>query len=234
MFINYNKTFLRSLITLLLIGAHWNLNAGVLEGNLTIYLKGGKKKLSDFSNGIVYLQGHRTSPPDKPAISRQVNKQFVPRLLPIVQGQSIEFWNHDKVQHNVFCNDDRMTFDLGRYPNDESRQKTFEVPGFYKIYCNIHQRMITDIAVLENKFFSLTDAAGAFRIEGIPPGNYVVVAWHIYGGRTEQPITIIADEVQVLNLTATSTKVLRQLVKHKNKFGKPYITNIFLKWFTTS
>jgi hypothetical protein len=46
------------------------------------------------------------------------------------------------------------------------------------MFCDIHSEMVGVILVVETPYFTRPDAAGAYRISGIPPGRYTVVAWH--------------------------------------------------------
>ena len=87
----------------------------------------------------------------------QKNKEFVPRLLPVVKGQEIRFLNSDKVQHNVFSPHEQEPFDLGLYPAGESKSVTLNSLKRHKVYCNLHKNMVADILVLPSPYYSLTD-----------------------------------------------------------------------------
>ncbi len=191
-----------------------------IRGSVEVYKKRGNKRLKDASNAIVYISGIKTIPPPDPAKSEQIGKTFEPRLLPVVEGQKVQFWNQDKVQHNVFCKDRKKSFDFDRYEKGLYREEIFEVPGFYKVYCNIHQQMICDVIVLENSYFSVTNGAGDFHIKDIPPGKYTIHVWHIYGGKVSQELNL--DKDVKIDLSIRSTRVSRQIFKHKNKYGKSY------------
>lgn len=197
------------------------LDAGAIVGKVTVYKKGGKKLLENFENTVVYLSGIETPPPETPVVSFQENKQFTPRLLTVIKGQEVQFWNRDKLRHNVFLKDDAMPFDLQSYPKGEHRDVTFKELGVYKLYCNIHQKMVCDIAVLPNKYFSVTDRGGLYHIVNIPPGKYTLHVWHIYGGKEEVEVEV-GDDTLNLDFQVVSTKVVRGILKHKNKHGRDY------------
>ncbi|MCB1053713.1 MAG: hypothetical protein KDC71_24125 [Acidobacteria bacterium] len=195
--------------------------SGDLTGTVTVLKKGGKKPLSDHSQALVYVVGPKQAPPPQPVESVQEDKAFVPRVLVVVKGQEVRFLNEDPIQHNVFSREPEQAFDLGHYPAGDYRSVVYENPGFYKVYCNIHQRMIQDIAVLENTYFALTDKAGNFSISNVPEGTYQLKVWHIYGGETEQSVQVGAKNVP-LKLEVVSTVVVRDLEAHMDKNGKPY------------
>jgi plastocyanin len=197
------------------------LYAADIFGKLDVLNKTGSKSRSIASNGIIYLTGVTTATPQQHPKLVQKNKQFSPRVLTIIKGQTIDFWNHDKVQHNVFSTEPKNRFDLGRYSKQKYKSIKYDELGTYKVYCNIHQKMIADIVVLENKYFSKTNASGHYRIKDIPPGKYQLHAWHIFGGQSSQEITIEQTDIN-LPLQVTSTKIIRDITKHKNKFGRQY------------
>jgi plastocyanin len=198
------------------------LNAAELSGKITVLKKRNAEPLDNLSNSIVYLTGIITQAPKKNAQLSQKNKLFSSRILPIIKGQTVEFWNRDKVKHNVFSTTPGSQFDLGRYPKDRYKTVRFDKTGKHKIYCNIHQAMITDVIVLDNHYFSLTDNKGFYHIKDIPEGEYQLHVWNIYGGENQQTITFKADDQQQKMISITNTKIIRDVESHKNKYGKSY------------
>src|SRR5256885_13468033 len=97
---------------------------------------------------------------------------FTPPVLPIMQGTTVEFPNDDPIFHNVFSLSKTKPFDLGLYKRGTNKSVTFDQPGLVKVYCNIHEKMIGYIAVLENPYFTLTDKEGKFKIADVPPGKH--------------------------------------------------------------
>jgi plastocyanin len=195
--------------------------AAEISGRVTVLDKNNGTPLGSFANAVVFVAGLETPPPREPAVMDQTNKAFVPRLLPVVKGQEIRFLNSDTVQHNVFSPHEREAFDLGRYAAGERRSvKLFELKR-HKIYCDIHKRMIADIYVLPNRYFSVTDDSGIYRIEGVPPGNYTLKVWHIFGGSAEQAIRVDKGPLAI-DFTVRSTSVVQEIEEHPNKSGKDY------------
>ena len=137
---------------------------------------------TDRRRSVVYLE---TAP--RPAFDQrdeprakldQRNEAFVPHVLAIVAGTTVDFPNNDQTYHNVFSLSSTKPFDLGRYAAGRSKSVRFDRPGIVRVFCDIHSHMSAFILVFAHRFFSATDAEGRYRIEGLPPGSYTVVAWN--------------------------------------------------------
>src|SRR5216110_3506155 len=129
---------------------------------------------------VVYLEGSFAKP--NSSITRQVEQKdlaFVPALLPVRVGTKIEFPNFDDTYHSVFSYSPAKRFDLGRYRPDERPipSKVFDTPGLVTLRCDIHEHMRGLILVLNTPYFVTTDAAGRFRLSGLPSGHYTLKAW---------------------------------------------------------
>lgn len=71
----------------------------------------------------------------------QKGKEFTAKTLDIKVGDSVKFTNDDPFQHNVFSVSDAKQFDLGSYPQGQSRSVTFDKPGVVEVECSIHPNM---------------------------------------------------------------------------------------------
>jgi hypothetical protein len=63
--------------------------------------------------------------------------------------------------------------------------------------CNIHDKMVSYIHVVDTPWFGKSDAAGRARLDGLPDGRYKLKVWH-YGlanldVAAEQVITVKGD-----------------------------------------
>jgi plastocyanin len=123
-----------------------------------------------------------TIPP--PARMDQLGQKFVPRILAIVPGQTVEFHNSDNVYHNIFSYSPPKKFDLGRYPKGKSRSVKFVKAGTVQVYCDIHSDMRADIIVAPSRRFALVGPSGRFRIDGVSPGTHVIAVWLPSGVRS--------------------------------------------------
>ena len=116
----------------------------------------------------------------------QRGEQFVPRVLAITVGTTVEFPNNDVTFHNVFSLSRVKHFDLGRYKPGKSGTVLFDRPGIVPVFCDIHSHMSAYILVFSHPFFSLTDDAGDYVISGVPAGAYTVLVWSELGQRAAE------------------------------------------------
>jgi plastocyanin len=113
----------------------------------------------------------------------QVKKTFVPYVLPVVKGTTVEFHNGDNLSHNAF-GIGADEFNLGTFGLGGMREHIFNKPGEVSILCNVHPEMEAHILVLQNPYFARPDSNGKFQIASVPPGDYVIKAW--YAGKTKK------------------------------------------------
>lgn len=129
---------------------------------------------------VVYLEG-KFPPPTTAPVAQVVQKGllFIPALLPVQRGTKVEFPNLDDQFHNIFSYSPAKRFDLGRYRPEERPipSQIFDVAGLVTLRCDIHEHMRSVILVLDTPHFVMTDAAGNFRLTGLPPGRYTLKAW---------------------------------------------------------
>jgi plastocyanin len=135
------------------------------------------------ADAIVFVQEANGSPgtPDGVALQAtmdQIEKTFVPGLLPIVVGTRVRFPNHDQIHHHVYSFSRTKTFELPLYKGEDAPPVLFDKVGVVKVGCNIHDWMSGIILVLPTPYFARSDAEGHFMLEELPPGHYNVVAWH--------------------------------------------------------
>ena len=108
----------------------------------------------------------------------QRNEAFVPHVLAIVAGTTVDFPNNDRTYHNVFSLSKPRSFDLGRYAAGRSKSVRFDQPGIVRVFCDIHSHMSAFILVFSHRYFAVTDDEGRYRIDNVPPGTYTAVAWN--------------------------------------------------------
>ena len=137
---------------------------------------------TDRRRSVVYLDpGPRAAfdVRDEPRVRMdQRNETFVPHVLAIVAGTTVDFPNSDRTYHNVFSLSKTRTFDLGRYAAGHSKSVRFDKPGIVRVFCDIHSHMSAYILVFAHPYFAVTDDQGRYRIDNVPPGSYTVVAWN--------------------------------------------------------
>lgn len=154
------------------------------------------RPMTERQMSVVYLatapRGAFEQDESKDAVMDQRNETFVPHVLAITAGTTVQFPNSDRIYHNVFSLSKPRPFDLGRYAVGRSKSVRFDKPGVVRVFCDIHSHMNAFILVFSHPFFSVTDAAGRFRIDNIPPGTYTLVAWN-EGVTSESQVVTVAD-----------------------------------------
>jgi plastocyanin len=127
----------------------------------------------------------------------QRNETFVPHVLAITVGTTVDFPNNDHTFHNVFSLSPTEPFDLGRYAAGHSKSVTFDRPGIVRVFCDIHSHMSAFILVFSHRFFAVTDAEGRYRIDDVPPGSYGVRAWNEATAGESRSVTVPAGGGEV-------------------------------------
>jgi plastocyanin len=153
-----------------------------------VYLESAPRGAFDTNDG-----GH--------AVMDQRNETFVPHVLAIMTGTTVDFPNSDKFYHNVFSLSKTRQFDLGRYAAGNTRPVRFDRAGIVRVFCDIHSHMNAYILVFSHPFFAMTDAEGRYRIENVPPGTYGVIAWNEGTSSEARPITVPDGGVAELDFT---------------------------------
>lgn len=142
---------------------------------------------------VVYLEGQfakPTAPPRRQVSQKELN--FVPTLLAIQTGTTVEFPNEDDTYHNIFSYSPAKRFDLGRYRPDERPipSQTFDTPGLVTLRCDIHEHMRGLILVVDTPHFVTTTPDGHYRLGGLPAGKYTLKAWVDSRTTYEQPVEL--------------------------------------------
>ena len=152
---------------------------------------------------VVYLRGvtFSGSLPVTHEQIRQEHESFVPRVLALTRGSTVEFPNGDPFFHNVFSLSGSDTFDLGRYPDGQARSRLFTKAGVVKVYCHIHSHMSATILVLDHPYFVTPDADGRFTLAGVPVGSYTLVGWHERVGEERTPVTVTAGQTTAADIS---------------------------------
>jgi hypothetical protein len=155
----------------------------------------------------------------------QKDKNFVPHVLAVPVGTSVEFPNKDPFFHNVFSLYQGKRFDLGLYEAGNSRQVLFDKPGVSFIFCNIHPNMSAYVLALETPYFGISDKKGSIAITGVPAGQYQLHLWY------ERAETLQLDKLsRIVSIGNTDLRLGTIEIEespnfkptHPNKHGREY------------
>jgi plastocyanin len=131
------------------------------------------------SQAIVFVQpsAEERAAPKTFATMDQINKTFVPGVLPITVGTQVRFPNRDQIRHHVYSFSKTKNFELPLYKGEDAPPVLFDKVGVVKIGCNIHDWMSAIILVLPTSHYATTDDDGHYTLV-LPAGAYTLVAWH--------------------------------------------------------
>ncbi len=197
--------------------------AGSVSG--TIQVSGTKVKTTGAKSGkdvVVYLEkvggGDYPPPPEEHAVIDQKNLVFVPHVMAVQKGATVDFVNSDTTEHNVFCVDECCKIvgdlnarkpkflDLGNFPGGAKASHTFTIPGEGVMLCKLHPEMSAYIIVVESPYFTMAEIDGdsqsaKYVIPKVPPGEYTLKAWHKKLTVPEQTITVPENGTVTTDLT---------------------------------
>ena len=149
---------------------------------------------------VVYAlsaSGKAPAAPPRPATMDQINKEFVPFVIPVQLGAPVTFPNKDNIRHHVYSFSPAKTFDLKLYSGKPASPVVFDKAGPVALGCNIHDWMVGFVYVVESPWFTKTAKTGTARLD-LADGEYDLKVWHPWQ-RTESPaqrVTVGGGETQ--------------------------------------
>lgn len=182
---------------------------------LIIYLSASANELAvtvtdntgkPLENAAVYAIDTAKAPSTAPAAAaiEQKGKKFLPLVTVVQTGASMTFPNNDTVRHHVYSFSPAKTFELKLYSGVPATPVMFDKAGTVALGCNIHDKMIAFVQVVDTPYFAKTDATGKCLIKDLPSGQYVLKTWHYALVKenvvAEQFITIKGSEKAVVKL----------------------------------
>lgn len=186
------------------------------------------RKHNDYSGVVLWLEpAERAAPAPSPkhAAMKQRDKSFMPHVLAVPVGSSVDFPNLDPIFHNAFSNFSGGHFDVGLYAPGTSRTVVFRTPGVVRVFCNIHPTMSAIIVVVPSAWFTVTSNNGQYDISDVPPGDYLLKIFHERAlpenlNFLEHRVTVPAAGLTLPLISISETGFIP--VPHLNKFNHPY------------
>ncbi len=167
-------------------------NEGGLQ-NVFVYIKEG-------------LEGRHFDPPTDPVTIRNQKCAYVPHVSGVQVGQPVVLLNEDPTLHNIHSYSKTMKpWNLGLPFQGMKQVKKFEsAEVMVTLKCDVHPWMIGYVGVLPHPYFAVTNSKGEFEIKNLPPGNYVVEAWHEKLGAQSQAVKIEPVETKEIEFEFTA------------------------------
>jgi plastocyanin len=162
-------------------------------GNVFVYVKEG-------------LEGQRFPAPSGSVVLNQVGCRYTPHVFGVRVGQTLEITNGDPTLHNIHAtptvNDE---FNMGQPIQNMTFERTFDSPEIMVPFkCDVHGWMNAYVGVLDHPYFATTGADGMFDISTLPPGDYVIEAWHEQLGTQTQNVTVATGQTAEVSFTFTA------------------------------
>ena len=146
------------------------------------------------------------APTAKPVVD-QTKMTFVPHVIVVQVGTTVEFLNSDPVGHNVYwpsiSGNKKLSHNLGTWPKGEKKSFQFNDVGVASLLCNVHPEMSGYIVVAPTPYFAVTDKSGNYEIKNVPPGKYTLKTWSEDGKVTTQAVELGAG-------TATADLIVKK------------------------
>ena len=176
------------------------------------YIVGPKGGLA---NVFVYVKsglGNYSYPvPSTPVVIDQKNCRYAPHVFGIRIGQPLEILNSDATLHNIHgmaqVNDE---FNTAEPVEHMKTMHVFTAPEvMLPIKCDVHRWMHAYVGVMPNPYFAVTGADGTFTIDTLPPGHYVLAAWHEKLGEQTMDVTVEPKQTRDVAFTFSQAQGTR-------------------------
>jgi len=155
--------------------------------NVYVYVKSGPPSAMGYAG-----------PTPAPVVLDQVGCRYVPHVVAVMRGGTVEFRNSDSTMHNIHTMPTvvgSQSIDISQGPKGEPQRKQFnQVEEMIPVRCNNHPWMNAFINVSATPFFAVTDEDGRFTIAGLPAGTYTLGVVHEKLGEQTVTVTVAAQK----------------------------------------
>jgi len=179
-----------SLVVLLVAGVSL---AGDIKGKVSVQ---GIKSAANIAVYVDAIPDKKFDPPTQHVVVDQKKMEFIPRVVVVLQGTTVDFTNSDPVGHNVYwpsiSGNKKLTHNLGTWPKGEKKSFQFNDLGVASLLCNVHPEMSGYVVVVATPYSAVTDKDGNYEIKNVPAGKYTLKTWSEDGKPTSQAVEVTA------------------------------------------
>ena len=175
--------------------------AGDIKGQVTAQ---GLKSAENIAVYVDAIAGKDFPAPTAHVVMDQKKMTFIPHVLVVQKGATVDFLNSDAVGHNVYwpsiSGNKKLAHNLGTWPQNVKKSFTFNDVGAAPLLCNVHAEMSGYVVVVPTPYFATTAKDGSFEIKDVPPGSYTLKTWSEEGKPATASVTVAAGTATA-NLT---------------------------------
>ncbi len=182
-------------IALALAGAS---RANEIKGKVSVQ---GIKTAESIAVYVDAIPDKKFDAPKDHIVIDQRKMAFIPHVVAVQQGATVDFLNSDPVGHNVYwpsiSGDKKLSHNLGTWPKGDKKPFQFNDLGTASLLCNVHPEMSGYVVIVPTPYFAMTDKDGNFEIKNIPAGKYTLKTWSEDGKPTTQAVDVSAATTTV-------------------------------------
>lgn len=166
-------------------------SANEIKGKVNVQ---GIKSAENIAVYVDAIPDKKFDAPKEPIVVDQRKMAFIPHVVAVQQGTTVEFLNSDPVGHNVYwpsvSGNKKLAHNMGTWPKGEKKPFQFNDVGVASLLCNVHPEMSGYVVVSPTPYFAVTDKDGNFEIKNIPAGKYTLKTWSEDGKPTTQAVDV--------------------------------------------
>jgi plastocyanin len=182
------KAAIAAILALALAGAG---RANEIKGKVSVQ---GIKSADSIAVYVDAIPDKKFDPPKDHIVVDQRKMAFLPHVVAVEQGTTVDFLNSDPVGHNVYwpsiSGNKKLSHNLGTWPKGDKKPFQFNDLGTASLLCNVHPEMSGYVVVVPTPYFAVTDKDGNFEIKNIPAGKYTLKTWSEDGKPTTQAVDV--------------------------------------------
>jgi plastocyanin len=167
--------------------------AGDIKGKVSVQ---GIKSAENIAVYVEVIPDKKFDAPTAKLVMDQQKMAFIPHVMVVQVGTTVEFLNSDPVGHNVYwpsvSGNKKLAHNMGTWPKGEKKSFQFNDIGVASLLCNVHPEMNGYIVVAPTPYFATTDKEGNYDIKNVPAGKYTIKTWSEDGKVTTQAVEVSA------------------------------------------
>jgi plastocyanin len=187
---------------LLLLGFAAVAVAGEIKGKVTAQ---HIKSAEDIAVYVDAIPGKTFTAPATAPVADQKHMTFIPHVIVVLKGTTVDFLNSDPVGHNVYwpniSGNKKLAHNMGTWPQGQKKSFTFNDLGVAPLLCNVHPEMSGYVVVAPTPYFAVTDKEGNFVIKDIPDGAYTLKTWSEVGKPATQAVTVSGSTTATITVS---------------------------------